>query len=152
MTKILVFDMDGTIADLYGVKNWLHMLQTEKSEPYTLAKPIYNPDVLNSLLGILKAQGWKIIVTTWLSKDSSDAYAEAVKTAKLNWLKKVQFPYDEINLVAYGTKKTSCTEKYHGYQILIDDNADVRKEWTLGATIDANHNILADLVTLICAE
>lgn len=105
MTKILVFDMDGTIADLYGVKNWLHMLRTEKSTPYTIAKPIYNPDVLNSLLEILKSQGWKIIITTWLSKDSSDSYAEAVKIAKLNWLKKVHFPYDEINLVPYGIKK-----------------------------------------------
>ena len=27
MKKILVFDMDGTIANLYGVENWLPMLQ-----------------------------------------------------------------------------------------------------------------------------
>ena len=27
--KTLVFDMDGTIADLYGVKGWLKMLRAE---------------------------------------------------------------------------------------------------------------------------
>ena len=38
--KILVWDMDGTIADLYGVENWLPMLRAYDPTPYRTAKPI----------------------------------------------------------------------------------------------------------------
>mgnify|MGYP003560240319 CR=1 FL=1 len=30
--KMVCFDMDGTIADLYGVDNWLEYLENEKVE------------------------------------------------------------------------------------------------------------------------
>ena len=33
MNKTLVFDMDGTIADLYGVEGWLEMLRAEDETP-----------------------------------------------------------------------------------------------------------------------
>ena len=32
-TKMVVFDMDGTIADLYAVPNWLQMLRAEDPTP-----------------------------------------------------------------------------------------------------------------------
>ena len=59
------------------------------------------------------------------------------------------FPYDEIHLVKYGTTKANCTRKLGGFQILIDDNEEVRKDWTLRDVIDAHENILAKLVDLI---
>ena len=34
------FDMDGTIADLYGVENWLDYLIAEDTTPYTEAEPL----------------------------------------------------------------------------------------------------------------
>ena len=37
MTKMIVFDMDGTIADLYGVEGWLEMLEAENAAPYVEA-------------------------------------------------------------------------------------------------------------------
>ena len=40
MTKAIYFDMDGTIADLYGVPNWLDCLIAEKTKPYREAKPL----------------------------------------------------------------------------------------------------------------
>lgn len=146
--KILVFDMDGTIADLYGVENWLEDLRAENPRPYKIAKPLYDTDTLNLVLDILKTQGWKIIITTWLAKGASKDYDRLVREAKLAWLEKVGFPYDEIHLVKYGTTKANCTRKYKGYQILVDDNADIRKGWTLGDTIDANKNIVSALVDL----
>ena len=36
-TKVIVFDMDGTIADLYGVNGWLEMLNAENPKPYEIA-------------------------------------------------------------------------------------------------------------------
>lgn len=149
--KILVFDMDGTIADLYGVEGWLNDLRTENTRPYEIAKPLYDTDTLNELLMILRGMGWKIVVTTWLAKDATKAYDKAVRYAKLNWLKENAFPYDEIHLVKYGTTKANCTRALGGYQVLVDDNEKVRKGWTLGATINAKENILPKLVDLITA-
>lgn len=147
--KSLVFDMDGTIADLYGVKNWLNALRNEDTAPYEKARPIYDMDTLTGILEVLKMDGWKIVVTSWLAKGASEDYNNRVRKAKINWLKKYGFPYDEIHLVKYGTTKANCTRKNGGFQILIDDNPEVRKGWTLGNTIDANKNIIKALADLI---
>lgn len=147
--KTLVFDMDGTIADLYGVKGWLEMLRSYDATPYKVAKPLYDMDELKIILETLKMQGWKIAVTTWLSKGSTTDYDRAVRKAKIEWLKKYDFPYDEIHLVKYGTTKADCTRKIGGYQILVDDNEKVRKGWTLGNTINANENIINELLALL---
>lgn len=149
MDKILVFDMDGTIADLYGVKNWLEDLRNSNPRPYMIAKPMYDMEVLTALLDVLRYQGWKIVVTTWLAMDSTKDYDDLVRKAKTWWLKENHFPYDEIHLVKYGTTKANCTRKLGGYQILVDDNEKVRKGWTLGDTIDANKNIIYELMKLL---
>ena len=57
MRKTLVFDMDGTIADLYGVNGWLENLREENARPYIEAKPLYDMDVLASILGLLRLKG-----------------------------------------------------------------------------------------------
>ena len=150
--KVLVFDMDGTIADLYGVQGWLEDLRNENPRPYEMAKPMYDMETLGYILEILKAQGWKVVVTSWLSKESTREYDEMVRRAKREWLARYQFPVDEIHLVKYGTTKANCTRKLGGYQILIDDNETVRKGWTLGETINANENIIEKLVDLLLTE
>lgn len=149
MNKTLVFDMDGTIADLYGVENWLVDIQNEKAEPYINAKPFYNPQILNTLLRVLKFEGWKIVVTTWLAKESTESYAKNVTSAKISWLEKYDFPYDEIHIIKYGQEKSECTKPLGGFQILIDDNADVRETWTLGATFNAKNNVIDFLKNLL---
>lgn len=147
--KTLVFDMDGTIADLYGVKGWLKMLRAEDPTPYEKAKPMYDMVVLTAILWVLKNDGWRIAVTSWLAKDSSPEYDAKVRQAKRNWLNRYDFPYDEIHLVKYGTTKADCTRKHGGIQILVDDNEKVRKGWHLGDTINANENIIPILSSLI---
>ena len=54
MRKMIVFDMDGTIADLYNVNGWLEMLRAEDPTPYTIAEPMYEMDRLNEILEALK--------------------------------------------------------------------------------------------------
>ena len=147
--RTIVFDMDGTIANLYGVKNWLNDLRNSNARPYKIAEPMYDMDILRILLEVLKSQGWRIAVTSWLSMDSTTEYDREVKRAKREWLEKYNFPFDEIHLVSYGTTKADCTRYLGGYQILVDDNEDVRKGWDLGATINANENILEKLVDLL---
>ena len=39
-TKVLVFDMDGTIANLYGVNGWLEDLRNYNPRPYIVAEPM----------------------------------------------------------------------------------------------------------------
>ena len=147
--KTLVFDMDGTIADLYGVKGWLKMLRAEDPTPYEKAKPMYDMMLLTAILWVLKNDGWRIAVTSWLAKDSTPAYDAKVRQAKKNWLDRYDFPYDEIHLVKYGTTKANCTRKHGGVQILVDDNEKVRNGWHLGDTINANENIIPILSGLI---
>ena len=149
MNKTLVFDMDGTIADLYGVDGWLKMLRSYDATPYRIAKPMYDMALLKEILEVLKLQGWRIVVTTWLSKGSTDEYDNRVRKAKLEWLAKYDFPFDEIHLVKYGTTKANCTRRHGGFQILVDDNEKVRNGWRLGDTINANENIINALLALL---
>lgn len=149
MNKTLVFDMDGTIANLYEVENWLADLRSYNPRPYIMAKPIYDMDLLNTLLNELKNNGWKIVVTSWLSKETTRAYDKEVRKAKKEWLERYNFPADEIHLVKYGTTKANCTRKLGGLQYLIDDNEQVRNGWSLGPTINANNDIITELAMLL---
>lgn len=149
MNKTLVFDMDGTIANLYGVEGWLADLRNENPRPYIEALPMYDMESLAIVLDLLKDLGWRVVVTSWLSKESTADYDKLVRKAKIEWLEKYGFPFDEIHIVKYGTTKANCTRKLGGFQILIDDNESVRNGWTLGETINANNNIMDDLIKLL---
>ena len=149
MNKTLVFDMDGTIANFYGVDGWLDDLMNESTRPYDIAEPLYDMEVFNALLDVLKLQGWRIVVTTWLSKGATKAFEDRTRVSKIAWLERYGVQYDEIHLVRYGRTKADCTRKLGGYQILVDDNAKIRDGWHLGSTIDANQNIIDELVKLL---
>ena len=152
MKRTLVFDMDGTIADFYGVQGWLEDIRNGNPRPYIVAKPLYNMDILISILNLLKLQDWEIVVTSWLAKESTKEFDELTRVAKKEWLEKYNFPFDEIHFVKYGTTKANCTRKKGGYQILVDDNEQVRNGWHLGSTINANENIIDELLKLLVAE
>lgn len=146
--QVLVFDMDGTIADLENVPNWIYKLRTEDVTPYQEAKPIYDMKFLCKVLLGLKKCGFRIEVVSWRSKFESEEYARAVEQAKLEWLNRHNFPYDDVHIVPYGYQKDKCTQHLKGYQILIDDNPKVRESWSLGGTYDATKNILPFLIAL----
>lgn len=152
MSKTLVFDMDGTIVNLYGVEGWLEMLRAEDVTPYRIAEPMYDMDSLVVVLNLLKEIGWKIAVTSWLAMGATKAYDKKVREAKREWLEKYNFPFDEIHFVKYGTTKANCTRKNGGFQVLVDDNEKVRNGWNLGDTINANENIMKVLTDLLVAE
>ena len=152
MTKALVFDMDGTIADFYGVCGWDKDLKNNDVRPYVEAKPLVNMEVLNILLDAFRARGWKIIVTTWLAKNSSRDYDDKVRAAKKAWLARYGFTFDEFHGVKYGTTKANCTRRHGGFQVLIDDNEAVRRGWHLGAVVNANENIVEKLIDLLEME
>ena len=150
INKMICFDMDGTIADLYAVPNWLAKLRAEDASPYTEAAPMWDMVKLRDILLKLISKGWKIRVISWLSKDSTEAYKEAVRQAKREWLARYDFPADKVHLVAYGTTKADCVRRIAEAAILVDDNEKVRNGWHLGETIDPmNGDLLERLEELL---
>lgn len=152
MEKILVFDMDNTLNRFYDVDGWLNDLHNEDVRPYVVAEPKYEMEILNAILLALKNFGWEIVITTWLAKGSTKEYDNKVRQAKKEWLAKYNFPYDEIHMIKYGATKANATRSKGGFQILIDDNDQIRKGWTLGSTINANEDILNALLDLLNKE
>ena len=134
--KYLVFDMDGTIADLYGVENWLDDLRNYRATPYENARPMWDMKKLENALKKAQINGYKIAVVSWLSKESTKEYDEKVREAKRKWLAQNNFPADEIHLVKYGTTKANVIRKKTDTAILFDDNGQVRKGWHLGTAVN----------------
>lgn len=129
-TKILAFDMDGTIADLYAVPNWLQMLHSYDPTPYKEARPLVDMRKVSELLETLQSIGYRVVIISWLAGDSTSEYDRAVRMAKREWLTQYGFPYDEIHLVKYGTDKASTVRRHREFEnILFDDNAKVRESW-----------------------
>ena len=73
MEKKIWFDMDGTIADLYGDPDWLAKLIAYNPEPYAKAMPLLNMSLLARYLNKLQKQGYEICIVSWLSKNSTEA-------------------------------------------------------------------------------
>lgn len=140
------FDMDGTIADLYGVDGWLDYLINSDVYPYANAKPMLHLSTLARMLNQLQRKGYEIGIISWLSKSGTDEYNKAVTDAKMEWLKKhlTSVHFDTIHIVKYGTPKQifSTSEK----DILFDDEERNRQNWN-GKAFDAS-NILGILKNL----
>lgn len=138
MNKMICFDMDGTIADLYSVENWLSKLRAEDASPYEDATPMWDMAKLAKICDMLREAGYEIRVITWLAMNSSKEYKDAVKAAKKAWLDKWGFIADHFHGVQYGATKADSVRKTlgDGVAVLVDDNAKVRDGWHLGPTID----------------
>ena len=133
------FDMDGTIADLYGVENWLEMLIVHDETPYAIAKPIVNLSVLARLMNKVQRKGFEICIVSALAKDSTAEYDEKVRNAKIKWLanhlKSVHF--DEIRFVPYWYTKNDVNT---GTDVLFDDEERHLEKWT-GTAVHASKMI-----------
>lgn len=136
MVKMICFDMDGTIADLFAVRDWLPKLRAEDPSPYAEAAPMWDMAELRKVLIELKIE---VRIVTWLSKDSSEEYKSEVRQAKREWLDRYDFPYDHFHGVRYGATKADSVRNLlneNETAILIDDNAKIRSGWNLGEAID----------------
>ena len=148
--KYLVFDMDGTIADLYGVENWLDDLRNYRATPYENARPMWDMGKLKNALEKAQINGYKVAVVSWLSKGSTKEYDEKVRTAKREWLAQNNFPADEIHLVKYGTTKANVIRKKTDTAILFDDNEQVRKGWHLGTAVNPLDTDIIKYLNALC--
>ena len=141
MIKTLNFDMDGTIADLYAVENWLPKLRAYDATPYIEAAPMLNLSTLARYLNKARRNGWTVNIVSWLSKDPDPTYGEAVMQAKIDWLK-THLPsvdFDRIIIVPYGTPKYTLAKGF-----LFDDEMKNREDWNKANK--SNHAFDADLI------
>lgn len=130
MATTIYFDMDGTIANLYGVDGWLTDLMASNARPYKTAKPMVNMNRLARKLNRLQRKGYAVGVISWLAKNGTEAYNAEVAEAKKKWLKRhlTSVQFNEIHIVEYGTPKQQV-----GKGILFDDEIGNRIAWGDGA-------------------
>jgi hypothetical protein len=146
MTTIY-FDMDGTIANLYQVEDWLPKLRAFDPSPYIDAETMVDMRNLVRILNRLQNKGYKLGVISWTAAESNETYDEMVRKAKIRWLQKhmPSVVWDEVHIVEYGTPKQSfinCDDA-----ILFDDNEKVRADWTgMAFTEQEIISILKDLL------
>jgi hypothetical protein len=140
------FDMDGTIANLYGVENWLPMLENHIETPYAVAPPLVRLCTLARVLNRLQREGYRLAVISWLAKGSNADYDERVTNAKLEWLAKhlPSVHWDRITIIEHGTPKENFCET--PFDILFDDEAKNRENWN-GIAFDVE-DIVGILKTL----
>lgn len=145
--KAIYFDMDGTIANLYGCEGWLNDLINEYTRPYREAKALVDMRALGKLLNVLQNKGWHIGIVSWLSKNGTPEYNQRVTKTKCDWLKKHigSVSWNEIKIVPYGTPKQTVVQYPTG--ILFDDENKNRENWC-GTAYDVD-NILNILTALI---
>lgn len=147
MYKAIYFDMDGTIANLYGVNGWLDCLINKQTKPYREAEPLLNMRKLGYLLNLLQLHGYHIGIVSWLSKSGTEEYNQRVTTTKIKWLQQhlSAVSFDEIKIVPYGTPKATVVDYPSG--LLFDDELPNRENW-IGTACDVD-NILGVLRDLL---
>lgn len=149
--KKIYFDMDGTVADLYGEPNWLEDLNRYSPRPYKYAKPLVDMDELEEICKELISRGYDIGIITWLSKGGNPEYDKRVIKAKVKWAKKYMPYVKEFKAQSFGTPKQKAVKRAQR-MILIDDNAEVRKMWNTPKqriSINANEDFLQALKELL---
>lgn len=126
----IFFDMDGTIADLYGVEGWLDDIKNRSARPYEEARTLVRMNSLARVLNRLQRMGFRIAIVSWLAKNSTEEYDRMVTKAKKDWLKKhlTSVDFDDIIIVKYGTPKEQFARTNN--DILFDDEKPNRDNWT----------------------
>lgn len=125
----IMFDMDGTFVNLYGVENWLEMLIAKDTTPYREAKPLFRMCDFARAIHKLQKNGIEVGIISWTAKNSTAEYNKRVVETKLEWLR-VHLPsvqFDEIHIVEYGTPKGIFGNET---DVLFDDEEQNRKNWS----------------------
>lgn len=142
--KEIWFDMDGTLANFYGVENWLAYLLKEDTTPYEVAKPLLNMNALARVLNRLERNGYTINIVSWGSKGANAEYLAEIETAKKRWVARhlASVHIEIFDVIPYGTPKQDGRSG-----ILFDDEEPNRTAWGEGAyDVDRIMEVLKGLV------
>lgn len=131
MKKFNIYlDMDGTIANLYNVPNWLEKLKNEDTTPYEQAESLVDMELLSELLKSLLVSA---NILSWTSKGGSIKYNRKVRYSKLRWLQSHGLDMhiiDKYIIVPYGTNKAEAIgTRLNSSFYLFDDELNNRLNW-----------------------
>ena len=152
MARKILFDLDGTVADLYGTENWLELLLNETKGLFRNLKVMHDKSRLNSIVDQLIENGDTIEVVTWTPKNVSREYINIVEQEKKEWVKEHLPQIEKIHCLDYGTPKQKANFQKVKKLILVDDNSEVNKMWDTPKqrkSILADENLLNNLQALL---
>ena len=96
MSKIIYFDLDGTLYNLYQKPNWLEDLREEKAGVFS-DENLLMVDFERfyfSLMELFK-NGYQFGVISWLPMQASTEYEEICRKEKIAWIAE-NLPFVEI--------------------------------------------------------
>lgn len=121
--RIVYLDMDGTIADLYGIDGWLQKLEREKKNLFTSCKAMITEE---ELFKIFPEHKYEIHILSMTPKNATKEYCEQVIAEKNIWLD-LFFPKITKRIyLKYGNNKNLKNSQKH---ILVDDNKIIRENF-----------------------
>jgi len=121
--KKVYLDMDGTIANLYNIKNWLPRLRNEDKNIFLECEPLINE---KTLFELFPSNQYEIIILTMTPMNCSKEYHNQVIEQKCKWLE-IYFPNLKKRIFKrYGHNKNL---KNCGNAILIDDSEVIRNNF-----------------------
>lgn len=136
MTKLVYFDMDGTISDLYGVTNVFKRLDALDAGVYYEAKPI---DTYINMLKEFHNMGYKVIILSCLGMISDKQFDKDTIHNKDLWLDKyIGKEYIDDRIYIPNTKHKEHFIKDYG--ILVDDDDHVLANWNYDRIKAINNN------------
>lgn len=125
MTKVVYFDMDGTIANLYAVNDCFKRLDALDANVYSEALPI---NKYIDMLKEFKHMGYKVIILSCLGMISEPTFDKNTIDNKNKWLDKyVGTEYIDERIYIPNTKHKEQYIKEYG--ILVDDDIRVLYNW-----------------------
>lgn len=121
MKKIKVYlDMDGTIANLYTIDQWLEKLQNENPTVFLECAQLVTQE---QLLKVFPQEQFEIVILSMTPKNCTNEYHKQVIDQKNQWLN-VNFPLLTKRIfLKYGHNKNL---KNSANAILVDDSKPIR--------------------------
>ena len=140
----IYFDMDGTLAATFFIKDFSKKVSNGDVSPYIEARPLFNEEAMAQVIAKLIENGYSIGIISYVGK----TYTKESRNAKKQWLAK-HFPFaTEIHIIQEYTSKYNVAKCKNG--ILVDDARKNLDAWKGCKTINAYRaNLVKELSNLI---
>lgn len=123
MKKTVYLDMDGTIANLYSIKDWLPRLRAEDETIFLECEPMISE---KELLKKFPNEDFEMKILSMTPLNASKNYCLNVINQKNEWLNKYFPSITKRIYKPYGHNKNL---KNSENAILIDDSEPIRNSW-----------------------
>ena len=121
--QIVYLDMDGTIANLYGMENWLEKLRNEVEGLFLECEPFLTE---NELKNYFPTEEFELRICSMTPLNATEEYCQVVINEKNQWLDKYFPSITHRVYMVYGHNKNLKNSVNH---ILVDDNETIRNSY-----------------------